>query len=190
MSDNDIAIRFDGGDADRHAIDAKLLGQSLQGFDRLVSDCVIIFSYTRLPKRGERSPLILKVKEPKAGSYDLAALYQEAATHLALGVPIITAIGPDIISHYIQAVIDYFRGKGDTLEHAISRMADMHREAVAAMTEGQRNALDAMGEADERRHEEALATEQNRHAEAMGMQDLLRLSITSSGAATPDRSNP
>lgn len=39
-----IRISYEGGDANKNAIDAKLYGQSLQGIDRMVSDSLVIFS--------------------------------------------------------------------------------------------------------------------------------------------------
>lgn len=166
-----ILISYDGGDASHHKIDAKLLGQSLQGIDRLVSDCTVIFSFQRLPKRGERAPIVLKVHEPKAGSYELSGLSQEVAGLLALGVPIIQAIGPEILSHYVQAVLDYFKGEGGSVDLAISKMADMHEASLKT--------FDA---ADDRRHEAEMA----RHDEVMGMQELLRRAIAGSGPAAVD----
>ncbi|WP_449471971.1 DUF7946 domain-containing protein [Sphingobium chungangianum] len=170
-----ILISYDGGDALHHKIDAKLLGQSLQGIDRLVSDCTVIFSLQRLPKRGERAPLVLKVKEPKAGSYQLPALSQEVSELLAIGIPILQAVGPEIIAHYVQAVLDYFKGEDQAVEIAIQKMADMHAAGLAALTASQRDALAVIDAVDARRHEEA-----------MGMQELLKRSIAGSGSAAVD----
>src|SRR5687768_14079999 len=111
MANSEISISYEGGDAARHTIDAKLFGQSLQGLDRMVSDCLLIFSIQRLPKRGERAPLILKVNEPRAGSYDLPAVYQEASQLLGMGIPILSTIGPEIVSYYVSAILDNFRGR-------------------------------------------------------------------------------
>lgn len=175
MSQSAIKITYDGGDANQHAIDARLLGQSLQGIGRLVSDCLFIFAFARLPKRNETVPLHLKVKEPKAGSYGLEAYYNEASAALALSVPIITQIGPDIISHYVTAVIDKFRGKDEAVDIAIQKMAEMHKTSLDAMTEAQRMALATVSELNQQRHEEV-----------RGMQELLRVAISGSGQAAAD----
>lgn len=164
MADQSILISYDGGDAARNSIDAKLYGQSLQGIDRMISDCLIIFSQERLPKRGERAPVILKVREPERGSYISPAFYEEIWGSLALGLPIISQIGPDIVSHYVSVVLDNFRGRDDTVEVAIREMAQMHRDSLAA--------LDSK---DARQHEEN-----------MGMQDILRRAVNASGKAAVD----
>lgn len=172
----DILISYDGGDASRHSIDAKLYGQSLQGIDRMVSDCIIIFSQKRLPKRSERAPVILKVKEAEAGSYGTPAYYQELSDALAVGLPIMQAVGPEILSHYVSVILDKFRGKDDAaVELAIEKMAEMHRVAVEGMTQAHRGTLDALDRKDARQHEEH-----------MGMQDILRRAIESSGSAAVD----
>ncbi len=99
MSNPDILISYDGGDASRNAIDAKLYGQSLQGLDRMVSDILIIITEERLPKRGDRAGLVLKVKEPEAGSYTNPAFFQELSDALAVGVPVLQAIGPEVVAY-------------------------------------------------------------------------------------------
>lgn len=175
MTVGGISITYDGGDAQHHTIDARLFGQSLQGLDRMVSDCLIIVSQERLPKRGERAPLLLKAREPEAGSVTVAQLLQEASELLGIGVPILSAIGPEIVGYYVSAVLDHFKGKDDAVELAIARMAEMHRLALEAMVSVQRDTMQTIDRMDERRHEEA-----------MGLQDLLRSSIRSSGAAAVD----
>ncbi len=175
MSDGAISITYDGGDARNNTIDAKLFGQSLQGLDRMVSDCLIVLSQDRLPKRGERAPLLLKAREPKAGSVNVPQLLQEASDILGIGVPILSTIGPEIVGHYVRAVLDHFTGKDSSVELAIIKMAEMHRVALEAMVHVQGDAMNTVDRMDQRRHDEA-----------MGMQDLLRASIRGSGSAAVD----
>lgn len=175
MAVSGIRVTYDGGDALHHLIDAKLFGQSLQGLDRLVSDCLIIFSQQRLPKRGERAPILLKAKEPEAGSVTVAQVVQEASGLLAFGVPILSAIGPEIVNHYVKAVLDWFKGDRDAVELAIEQMAEMHKEALNALAAANNRALETVDEINKQRHDEA-----------MGLQDLLRLAIRSSGSAAVD----
>lgn len=175
MSISAITLSYDGGDATNNTIDAKLFGQSLQGLDRMVSDCLIILSLQRLPKRRERAPMLLKAREPQAGSVTVPQLVQEVSEMLGFGVPILQIIGPEIIGHYVSAVLEHFKGRASEVELAISKMAEMHRDALEAMAKTQEAALQTINEMDQRRHEEA-----------MGLQDLLRASIRGSGAAAVD----
>ncbi len=156
-----IQIVYDGLDASNHYMDAKLFGQSLQGIDKLVSDALIIFTHERLPKRGERAPLILKANEPKAGSFAIGGNLQEVAAVLALGMPLLSNIGTDVISHYVTAAIDFFRGRDRNMEIIIGQLAKMHQEQVAANDR----------------------SDERRHVEVMGMQELLRQSIASNSSA-------
>ena len=170
-----LKVKYDGGDAHHHLIDAKLFGQSLQGLDRMVSDCLIIFSQLRMPKRGERAPIRLKAREPEVGSVTVAQIVQEANGLLAFGVPILSAIGPEIVSHYIEAVLLWFKGDRDAVELAIEKMAEMHQAALDAMLKSQGRSAESIDQLN-----------QQRHQEAMGLQDLLRLAIMSSGSAAVD----
>ncbi|MCW2396710.1 MULTISPECIES: hypothetical protein [unclassified Sphingobium] len=175
MSESAIHIVYDGGDAANHTIDARLLGKSLQGIGRMVSDCLFIFAFERLPNRNEKVPLLLKVHEPKRGSYGMDGLFGEVSTALSYGIPIIAAIGPDILTHYVTAIIDKFRGKDDTVEFAIQKMAEMHKAALGAMSKSQRMAHESVDRSDERRHREIIS-----------LHDVLRAAISGSGQAATD----
>lgn len=94
---------------------------------------------------------------------------------MAVGVPIIQTIGPEIISHYVTAILNKFQGKEQAVELAIREMANMHRAALEGMTQTQRDFLEALDRKDARQHE---AT--------MGMQDLLGRAISASGSAAVD----
>jgi hypothetical protein len=104
------------------------------------------------------------VREPKAGSYALPGVYEEASSLLAMGMPIINAIGPEVISYYVGAVLDRFKGEDQAVERAIEAMVQMNQEA----------------------HKTIREIEGHRHLEMMGMQDILRTSINSSGKAAVD----
>ena len=170
-----IKLSYNGGDATNHTIDARLYGQSLQGIGRMVSDCLFIFAFERLPKRNESVPLVLKVREPREGSYDVPGLYQEVSNALGYGIPIISAIGPEILSYYVSAVIDKFRGKDEAVELAIQKMAEMHQTSLDALTASQKAGLDLVEK-----------IEAYRHIEHIGMQDILRAAIAGSGRAATD----
>ncbi|MBH1943880.1 hypothetical protein I5L01_06480 [Erythrobacter sp. YJ-T3-07] len=172
MLEPEILLKYDGGDAIKHTIDAKLYGQSLQGLDRMISDCLIVLSLQRLPRRGERAPLLLKAREGVQSSYGAPQLLQEASQLLGVGVPILTSIGPDIVGYYVHAVLDHFRGDEKSVDLAINKMAEMHEVALKAMSKMHKDSLSILNDLDERRH-----------AETMGMQDLLRRSIASNGPA-------
>lgn len=169
MGDPIIRLTYEGGDAERHAIDARLFGLSLQGIDKLISDSLIVFTQERLPKKGERAPLILKAKEPEAGSYTVIGLVQDPSSLLPLGMlPLLGTIGSEVISHYVTAAINFFSGRDKNMELMIGTMAQMHHEAIAANDR----------------------TDERRHVEAMGMQDLLRQSIQSNSAAAVNYAAP
>lgn len=174
-----ILLKYDGGDAIRHSIDARLFGQSLQGLDRMVSDCLIIFTVGRLPKRGERSPVLLKAKEGRPGSYEVPQIIQEASHLLGVGVPMLQAIGPEVVKHYVTAVLDRFRGREGNVEQAIARMAEMHSIALETIAKMQDRSLESIDEIN-----------RQRHVESMGMQDLLRRAIDSSGQSAADYAAP
>lgn len=132
MADPLIRLTYDGGDADANTIDMRLLGLSLQGADRITSDGLIVLLHQRPPKRRERAPLIAKVKEPVAGSYDFWGMLQESAWLLPLGYPIAQNLAGDFLQQWWIAVKARFSGKPDVAEIAINAMAGMNRDNLAA----------------------------------------------------------
>jgi hypothetical protein len=132
MDEPSIQITYDGLDADRHRIDMRLLGYSLEGADRITSDGLLFFLHARLPKRGERAPVVIKVREPIRGSVDYQGIYETAVALLPLGAP----IAADLMSGYLdlwwQAIKARFTGKQDIAEVAIEKMAEMQRDHLAA----------------------------------------------------------
>ena len=144
MAEPNIAIRFDGGDASRNVIDMRLYGQSLMGLERIISDGIILLSARRLPKRGERAPLIVKAKEAIEGSHSTPALIAENSHLLQLGWSLLTSSGDEIIFNWVSFVLNWLSGNKNEAEKNLD-----------ALMETQRMHLEASERADIRRHEEA-----------------------------------
>lgn len=168
MADSLIQLTYDGGDAKNYAIDMRLLGISLQGIDRIISEGLIVLSTGRLAKRGERATVITKIQEPIPGSYNLIGYWQEVSTSLAIGVPIVQTIGTDIISHYVKGVLSHYSGKQSESEAAMEAVERIAQSAIAASDR----------------------TDQRRHQEAMGMQQLLAMSMERLGPAANQYAAP
>jgi hypothetical protein len=166
MAEPLLTLRYDGGDADGHVIDMRLLGQSLQGADRITSDGLIVFAHGRPPKRGERAPLVVKVREPIEGSYNLPGMLQDAAWMLPLGMPIATDLLATFISHWWQVIKARFTGKRGIEEVAL--------EAIMAMT---RDHLAARDASEARAQERLLASEAQAHDRQMTMLNALQSTV-------------
>lgn len=146
MVEEDLRITFDGGDANQHHIDMRLLGVSLIGADNIISDALVVLSQNRPPKRGERATVIAKAKEPVRGSYSIVMAWQAIQGMLPLGLP----LAKELVAHFVQewwkAVIAKFSGNERGFEQAIETMAQMNRDHLQA-----RDLSDA------RRHDENMA---------------------------------
>ncbi len=158
MEQPSIQITYEGGDADRHIIDMRLLGISLEGADRITSDGILVFLHGRLPRRGERAPVVVKVPEPVRGSVDYQGVYESAAALLPLGAPIAAEIMSGYLEQWWIAIKAKFTGKQEIAEVAIERMVEIQRDQLAA-----RDASDA------RAHEREISLH-NILREAIGLQ--------------------
>lgn len=142
----DIRIKYDGGDANDHAVDMRLLGASLQGADKIISDGLIVLVHGRLPKRRERASVISKARQPVAGSYEMWALWEAIKGLLPLGLPSTTDLAGHFISEWWNGVIAKFSGKPEAAEKSIDAM-------VKIVTEMSK----ARDRSDERAHERQMA---------------------------------
>jgi hypothetical protein len=156
MSEFDLHITYGGGDADGHVMDMRLLALSMLGAERIVSDGLIILVHRRLPKRGERAPVILKAREPVEGSVELFMLLHAIFGTLDLGLPLAKELAADFIEEWWKAVIARFSGKNEIAELAITKMAEI----------------------DARRHVETMEINAQRHDEQMAMIALLRAGVS------------
>lgn len=132
MTEPLFRLTYDGGDADHHVMDMRLLGSSLQGADKIISDGLILLVHGRIPKRGERAPVVAKVRQPEAGSYDLTGALQDYAWMLPIGLPIAQQIVGTHISDWMTAVKATFSGKPEVAEAALQALADLNRDHLAA----------------------------------------------------------
>lgn len=156
MDDPDFRITYSGGDADGHSMDMRLLALSMLGAERIVSDGLIILVHRRLPKRGERAPVILKAREPVEGSFELIMLLHAVFGTLNLGLPLAKELADHFIEEWWKAVIARFSGKHDVAELAINKMAEV----------------------DARRHAETMEINAQRHEEQMAMIALVRAGVS------------
>ncbi|MGI4818217.1 MAG: hypothetical protein ACRYFE_06835 [Janthinobacterium lividum] len=158
MQDPLFQLTYQGGDADAHKIDMRLLGISLQGIDRITSDGLILLCHQRSPRRGERPSVIVKAREPIAGSYDIPGLLEDAVWTLPLGLPIAQHIIAEHLSEWWRAVKAKFSGRPDIAEEALRALANLNHDHLEA-----RNA------SEERAHEERMAYHAALH-ETLSMQ--------------------
>lgn len=132
MDAQQILIKYDGRDADKHTVDMRLLGRSLQGFDRIISDGIILLSEKRLPKHGERAILKVQAKEPVVGTQSIVGLIQDNAGLLPLGWQLLTDSTGAIISHWVSFVLEHFSGRPDAAEKHLKAIMELNRDHIAA----------------------------------------------------------
>lgn len=127
MAAPQIVIKFDGGDALEHAVDMKLLGRSLIGFERIISDGIILISENRLPKKFERAPLRVLAREPKYGSQVIWAFLHDSSGLLPLGWQLITVTNAKIIWEWVSFVLKYYGGRRSDAQIHLDAMIEMRK---------------------------------------------------------------
>jgi hypothetical protein len=154
MTTPSFDIKYDGGDADDHAIDMRLLGASLQGFERIISDGIVVLTTRRLPKRGERAYLRVKAQESVQGSHSVPSIIAENAGLLQLGWSFFNLSGPEFVSKWVEIVLTYWSGKKDLSEKLLDSLMETQRLNLAARGESEMRNLASRDESERRWHEE------------------------------------
>lgn len=136
MADADIVIKYDGGDADRHFVEMRSFGNSLLGFERIISDGLIFLGEGRLPRRGERHARIVKAKEPVIGSTELPIVLTQAAGLLPLGWWLLQTGAAEAVSYFATYVFTKLSGRKTEAQEALEALVKMReieaKERVAA----------------------------------------------------------
>lgn len=146
MDKADFNIIYRGGEADQNEMDMRLLAISLLGAEKIVSDGLVILVHKRLPKRGERAPVILKAREPRSGSLEILAMLNAIFGVLKLGLPLATQLASSFMEEWWKAVVARCSGKPDLAETIIKNFVEANKDHLTS-----RDASEAQ------RHEEIMA---------------------------------
>ncbi len=110
--DSGFALKYDGLDTRNHVIEMRRFGEALIGTDKVVNFGLVALLEYRMPKRGERFPLVIKAKEPKEGSVELVAFVQPVVASILPLVPEIIYNGAgEIIWRWISWVLNMTGGR-------------------------------------------------------------------------------
>lgn len=132
MADADFYVVYEGGEADGHVLDMRMLALSMLGCERIISDGLIILVSRRLPKRGERAIVVAKAKEPEAGSFGIKILFDVVLGTLPLGLPLAKELAGHFLEEWWKAVISRFTGNSDASAAALNALLQMNRDHLAA----------------------------------------------------------
>lgn len=123
-----ITFKFEGGDADKHFIEARYYGASLIGLDKAVNDALLLLERGRKPKRGERFGLYIVAKPPLQGSVETPNELREIAWALPLVQEFIVAHGREFLNHFLSWLLKWHGGrKPEALGH-MDKMIEMVKE--------------------------------------------------------------
>jgi hypothetical protein len=125
MADADIVIKYEGGDADRHLVEMRSLGNSLIGFERIISDGLIFLGEDRLPKRGERHPLVVRAKEPVIGSSEIPVILTQAAGLLPFAWWLMQTGAAEAVSYFTTYVFTKLSGRNGEAQATLDAMIRM-----------------------------------------------------------------
>lgn len=142
MSDADLVIKFQGGDADRHNVEMRALGHSLIGFERILSDGLIFLGEDRMPKRGERHTLFVLAQEPKVGSSEIAVNLTQATGLLPLAWWLMETSAGEALSYFTTWVFAKLGGRESDAKAAYAAMVKMREIEAAERVETQRQWLE------------------------------------------------
>lgn len=155
MSDITSGIfSYDGDMATNHRLSARDLGPALVGLDAIVSSLFKMLETRAVQRKKPReASLILTVKEPRAGSFELAWIAQTAPALLPLWPHFTDAIQSKLVEHFVNYVMLWFGGRRREADNHMDKMLDL----LAAESERQHE--------DRQREREAIYADAQRQRE-------------------------
>lgn len=131
----DFKIKYEGGDADNHFVEMRAFGNSMLGFERIISDGLIFLGEDRLPKRGERHSLVVRAHEPVIGSSEIPVYLTQAAGLLPFGWWLMQTGAAEAVSYFAKFVFTHLSGRRGEAKEAMDAMVAMReiesRERIA-----------------------------------------------------------
>lgn len=145
MDGADIVLKYEGGDADRHTVEMRSLGNSLLGFERIISDGLIFLGENRLPRRGERHTLVVQAKEPVIGSSELPINLTQAAGLLPFAWWLMQTGAAEAISYWMTFVFAKLGGRKREADAAFDAMIRMREIEAKERADSQAQWLESEG---------------------------------------------
>lgn len=142
MANADILIKYEGGDADRHLVEMRALGNSLLGFERIISDGLIFLGEDRLPKRGERHALVVRAKEPVIGSSEIPVILTQATGLLPFAWWLMQTGAAEAVSYFATYVFTKLSGRNSEAQAALDAMVKMREIEAKERTISQQQWLE------------------------------------------------
>ena len=132
----DLKIKYEGGDADNHFVEMRAFGNSMLGFERIISDGLIFLGEDRLPKRGERHALVVRAHEPVIGSSEIPVYLTQAAGLLPFAWWLMQTGAAEAVSYFTKFVFTHLSGRNSEASEAMNAMIAMRaleaKERLAA----------------------------------------------------------
>lgn len=142
MSEAQLIIKYDGGDAVHHIVEMRALGLSLIGFERIVSDGLIFMGHDRLPKRRERHQLAVKAREPIIGSTTIPYDIAQSLALLPLGWWLMQTGAAEVVSHWMTFVFAKLSGRNSEAQSAMDALLKVRAMELAAKADSERQWLE------------------------------------------------
>lgn len=129
-----LELVFDGREAIGHVIDAKQLGKSLIGLDRIVSVAAFVVLHGRPPKSRERVvEVYIAAKQPEAGSVHIPALIQDVPWLLPLFGEVFKSYGADFVKSFLTWLLLFRGGRKTEAQFHMDKMIEIFKENNLSM---------------------------------------------------------
>lgn len=119
-----FAIRYDGLDADRNAINAVYLGQSMMGAGKLYTALSHYAFLGTIPRGNYRKEFICYAKPPTSGSYDAWLYIATAVQQYHLGSDLYSEAAKFVFSQIVGAVKSFWT-KPTKVEAVVGQLANV-----------------------------------------------------------------
>lgn len=129
---NTFAIKYDGLAASEHAIEMRRFGEAIVGLDKVINAGLVALLEFRVPKKGERFPLVIRAQEPQRGSVELFGEVAQTVKPVGSILPLVhemfyTGAG-DVIWRWLSWTMNMSGGREKEADPHFLALMDLTRE--------------------------------------------------------------
>ena len=135
-----LIVRFEGRHADEHYMRSRQLGESLIGFERLITAGLFAVERGRLPRGREHLAFAVYATAPKRGSLEIWLV--ENAVFLHLFQELYVSGAKDLIWHWINWVMLRFGGSPRDAARHMDSFLDIQKRVVSLQEQVEANRHD------------------------------------------------
>ena len=130
MGPQHFIIRFEGAEAEYHALGLRKLGESLIGIERIITIGLFTIATGRPPKHGEHLPFVVQASEPRRGSFEIDVLLSGWVALLPLFSDVFRTGASELVWRWVSSTMLKMGGRENDSEDHVKKLIELVNNLV------------------------------------------------------------